>query len=137
MSKILLVDDDDDFVSAVEAMLKTVGYEVFTATNLLSARDLINKERYDLLVLDVMFPEEPDGGFELAREIHTSHSINNAIPVILLTSINKNYRIKYGPQDIDDTWMPVQEFIEKPVDLDMLLSKISSILSSDRVRVKS
>jgi DNA-binding response OmpR family regulator len=85
----------------------------------------------DLLILDVMFPENPAGGFDLARQIRKTEEIKN-LPVIMLTAVNQEFPMDFSADDIDPDWMPVQDFVEKPVDTGELLGKIERLLSGSK-----
>jgi len=79
-----------------------------------------------------MFPENSSGGFDLAREIRQTNEIKD-LPVILLTSINQEFPMHFSTEDIDADWMPVQDFVEKPIAIPDLLKKVKRLLSeSDR-----
>ncbi len=128
MAKIKIVDDDLDFAEAISVALKAKGHEV-------SVRDCIEgtigdliSDKPDLLILDVMFPERPTAGFDLARKIRKTSELRN-LPVILLTSINDNFPMHFSSEDTNHDWLPVQDFIEKPLALPNLLDKVQKLLS--------
>ncbi|MCG7851112.1 MAG: hypothetical protein MIO92_01170, partial [Methanosarcinaceae archaeon] len=53
------------------------------------------------------------------------------IPILMLTAINTKFPLGFGPKDIDDDWLPVTEFLEKPVDFDVLVDKVSKLLGQN------
>jgi hypothetical protein len=53
------------------------------------------------------------------------------IPILMLTAINTKFPLGFGPKDIDDDWLPVTEFLEKPVDFDVLVNKVSKLLGQE------
>lgn len=124
--KIKLIDDDREIAENLKAILETKGYSVEIYNEFDGAVDFIRREIPDLAILDVMFPENPAGGFDIAREIRTYPELEN-LPVILLTGINQELPMDFSSMDIDDEWMPVQSFLEKPVDPDVLLEKINEL----------
>jgi len=89
----------------------------------------LSRQQPDLLILDVMFPEHSSAGFDLAREIRRNEQLSR-LPILMLTAVNTRFPLGFGPDDIDDDWLPVQEFIEKPVDFDLLLERIDKLLRS-------
>ncbi len=93
-----------------------------------SIREQTEGAAAELLILDIMFPENPAAGFDLAREIRENAGLRD-LPIILLTSINQEYPMDFSARDIDPEWMPVQEFIEKAVDFPELLATIKQLLS--------
>ncbi len=113
MAKILLVDDDKDFVEINKTLLEKDKHTVVFAHNPKDGMALLKKEKPDLLVLDVMM-EEPDDGFAMAQQIRQD---GNKIPIIMLTSINKVMNLKFGK---DKDMVPVNEFFEKPIPADKL-----------------
>lgn len=128
MAYLLIVDDDEDFVEAAATVLRSSGHEVHFELNITSAEKSIRNRRPDLIVLDVMFPESSSAGFELARNIHQYDNPLKNVPILMLTAVNAQFPLGFGRQDIDDIWLPVEDFLEKPVDLDVLSKKISEML---------
>ena len=128
MAYLLIVDDDEDFVTAAATVLRNSGHEVHFELNIKSAEKSIKDRRPDLIVLDVMFPESSSAGFELARKIRKYDNTLKNIPILMLTAVNAQFPLGFGAQDIDDSWLPVEDFLEKPVDLDVLSKKVSEML---------
>jgi DNA-binding response OmpR family regulator len=128
MAYVFIVDDDEDFADATARVLRTDGHEVQIALDTKSAAVAMEEKRPDLAILDVMFPEDSSAGFELARKMrHESESLKD-VPILMLTAVNVKFPLGFGPQDIDDAWMPVTDFVEKPVDFDVLRAKVSALL---------
>ena len=93
--------------------------------------------RPDLVILDVMFPEDPSAGFELARSIQHDDENLKGIPILMLTAINVRFPLGFGSRDIDEEWLPVSDFLEKPIDLNVLRKKVADLLrmgNSDQTR---
>lgn len=129
MAYLLIVDDDEDFATAIATMLQTKGHEVKIELDIKNAEKSIIEKRPDLIILDVMFPENSTAGFTFARTLrHYSEKLNN-IPILMLTAVNEKFPLGFSSRDIDDYWLPVEEFIEKPVDFSVLLKKVSMMLS--------
>ena len=53
------------------------------------------------------------------------------VPILMLTAINAEFPLGFGPNDIDSEWLPVTDFLEKPVDFDVLKDKVAKLLSKD------
>ena len=129
MSYILIIDDDEDFSIAAATILRNAGHEVQVELNINSAEKSMKKRQPDLVILDVMFPEDNSAGFSFARKMrHYNEKLKN-IPILMLTAVNSRFPLGFSPRDIDDTWLPVEDFLEKPVDLDMLSNKVSKMIS--------
>ena len=130
MAYLLIVDDDEDFASTTATVLRTEGHEVQIELDIDSAVKSMESRPPDLAILDVMFPEDASAGFELARLIRHEKGELKDIPILMLTAINTKFPLGFGPKDIDDSWMPVTEFLEKPVDFDVLREKVAKLLSA-------
>jgi len=129
MAYVLIIDDDEDFASSITTALQSAGHEVLVELDTESGLKSMEARRPDLLILDVMFPEELSGGFELARKISLHSEKLKGIPILMLTAVNTKLPLGFGPRDIDDTWLPVSDFVEKPVDLDVLQGKVAALLA--------
>jgi len=126
--KILLVDNDSDFVDINKSILEKNGYDVVTAYNAGECREKVKSVQPDLIILDVMMESENDG-FDLATEIGYSEDTKK-IPIVMVTAINKKklgFPWKYG--EIDDNWLPVKAIIEKPIEPGRLLAEVNKILA--------
>lgn len=131
MPKIRIIDDDLELAGNIAAELEGRGYTVSTLDEIEGALKSLKKDMPDLLVLDVMFPENLSAGFDLARKIRQDREIRN-LPIILLTGVNMDSSVKFSGEDIDDDWMPVQEFVDKPVDIEILVKKIEKLLAASK-----
>jgi CheY-like chemotaxis protein len=132
MAYILIVDDDEDFASTAATVLRKEGHEVETEMSPDDATANMEKRIPDLLVLDVMFPEDESGGFELARFMRRQSEKLKNVPILMLTAINTKFPLGFSTKDIDDDWLPVADFLEKPVDFELLRHKVSILLSENK-----
>jgi DNA-binding response OmpR family regulator len=119
--KILIVDDDPDMVAASRIVLERDGYSVEHASNVDEGLQKLAEVKPDLLILDVMM-EEPDDGLRFARQVRR---VGNNLPILMLTSVNRALGIQIGR---DDEMVPVDEFVEKPVDPATLSAKVKGLL---------
>lgn len=125
MAYLLIIDDDEEFAGAVGAVLESEGHEVAIEVDPDRALPSMQQRRPDAIVLDVMFPENPSGGFELARKIRRSF---DRLPILMLTAVNQQFPLGFSNKDIDPTWLPVTEFLEKPVDFQVLRQRMAEML---------
>ena len=129
MAYVMLCDDDEDFAAAAAKVLKGAGHEVRVELETRAAVKSMEERPPDLLILDVMFPENESAGFEVARQVRQASNPKLAqVPIVMLTAINKKFPLGFGPLDIDDCWLPANEFLEKPVDLEVLKNRVSALL---------
>jgi DNA-binding response OmpR family regulator len=83
--KILVVDDEEDVAKALKVRLKANGYNVVLASDSVQAFMVANKEKPDLIILDIMIPG--GGGFIVAERLKQSTATHH-IPIIFLTGIS-------------------------------------------------
>jgi twitching motility two-component system response regulator PilH len=127
MARITIIDDDLELAQDMSQILKQAGHRVTLRSDIDGALEELVRSRPDLLILDVIFPENPAGGFDLARRIRQTPSLRD-LPVILLTSINQEFPMDFSARDIDEDWLPVQDFLEKPAAPAALLAAIDKLL---------
>ena len=129
MRKIYLVDDDVDLVESMTMALEGAEFEVKSQYDDKNLAENIRSYNPDLIILDVMFPDNDAAGFEMARTIAHHDDIKN-IPVLMLSGVNKEgvFPGKFTNKDIDDAYMPVTEFVEKPIDPKKLVEKAESMI---------
>jgi DNA-binding response OmpR family regulator len=132
MSYVMIVDDDEDFATAVATVLRRAGHEVKVDLDLSTAAGSMAERPPDLVVLDVMFPEDSTGGFEFARGVRRRKDALKDLPILMLTAVNRRFPLGFSAKDIDDEWLPVTDFLEKPVDLDVLADRVETILANRR-----
>jgi len=130
MANLLIVDDDADFAGAAAKVLQAAGHRVGVELETGAALARMEQTPPDLVVLDVMFPEDDAAGFELARHMRREGGPLAQVPILMLTAINIKFPLGFGSQDIDDIWLPVDDFLEKPVDLDALQQKVTAMLAA-------
>lgn len=127
--KILIIDDDRDFVEMNKIVLESRGFEVIEGCDGDEGYEKAVRERPDLIVLDVMMNTAGEG-FEVSRKLRENKG-TQGIPIIMLTSINSSeYKPpsavgKFGP---DDTWAPVDVLLDKPVKPAKLLAEVNTLM---------
>ncbi|TNF38054.1 MAG: response regulator [Deltaproteobacteria bacterium] len=129
MARILMIDDDPDIVESLRMVLEAHGHEVHELASTRHVVTDVERVAPDLIILDVMFPEDPQAGFKAARLLHQTPSVSD-IPVILLSAVNQRSRLAFAfsDDDISDDFMPVRRFIEKPIEPQRLLELVAELL---------
>lgn len=126
MAKILIVDDDPDIVESTKVVLESEGYEVISASTGKEGLAKIRKDRPALIILDVMM-ERDDAGFDVCRELKKDQGYKD-IPVLMLTAIKEKTGMDFKKEAGDEAWLPVDDYCDKPVKPDELLSKVGALL---------
>ena len=121
MAKILIVDDDPDLVEDCRLVLEKAGHSVASAFNVPDGKKAMEREKPDLLILDVMM-ESPDDGIVMAQDLRRA---NVKTPILMLSSISKVTGLTY---DRSTDMVPVDVFQEKPVPPKRLLALVDELL---------
>jgi DNA-binding response OmpR family regulator len=127
--KILIVDDDPDIAKALRAALKSQNYTVLCASGEVDGMQMVEAHRPDLIILDVMMSTTSEG-FDMSRKLR-KHSKHKDIPIIMLTAIKQRTGLDFRSSAGDPEWLPVDEFLDKPVELEVLLAKVKALLEKD------
>jgi DNA-binding response OmpR family regulator len=126
--KILIADDDPDIVEAMKVVLEASGFEVQTAPNGQECLRKLRQSKPDLLILDVMMTSETEG-FHVAYEIRQDPKVRD-LPILMLTAIEQKSGFKFSPKD-DGDYLPVEDYVTKPVEPGELIKRINALLSED------
>ena len=129
MAYLMMIDDDEDFALSTAAVLESEGHEVKIELKPREAMASMVERTPDLMIVDVMFPEDASAGFTLSRKIRTLSEELKRVPILMLTGMNARFPLGFGTQDMDDDWLPVQAFLEKPVDHDVLVKRVEEVLA--------
>ena len=121
--RVLMVDDDVDFIDAAKLTLEAAGHEVLSANTAAEALALVRERRVDVAILDMMM-EEPDAGAMVADRLRRRPEMER-IPVILVTSVTEKtgYRVEREARE----WLGIDVWMDKPVDPQELLRAIESL----------
>jgi DNA-binding NtrC family response regulator len=124
MAKILMVDDDQDFISACQTVLEAQKHEVTSANNVTEAEAKVKGGSFDIIFLDIMM-DSPDDGIAYAHKLKKA---GITTPIVMLSAVSKVTGLEYGKCD---EVMECADFIEKPVSPQVLIGKVNDILSKD------
>jgi len=128
MKRIYLVDDDVDLVESMTMILEAKGYAVGSQNDDVNLVANIREFNADVIILDVMFPEDDSAGFKMSRLLRQEERFQ-AKPIIMLSGVNEegDFPGKFSNKDIDDAFLPITFFMDKPVDHDALIAKIEEL----------
>jgi CheY-like chemotaxis protein len=125
MKKILIVEDDEDMRMILKTMLSDT-YELSEAASAREGQEKLKEFTPDLLILDVMM-EELDSGFQLARTVRQEQGLEK-IKILMTTSIDNEMKINFKDSAGDETWLPVDDYIVKPLKKNEVLGKIQTLI---------
>ncbi len=126
-AKILIADDDPDIRESLQAILETQDYTVVTAVDKTDGMEKIKAEKHDLAILDIMMSTWEDG-FEMSRELKKDPLFKD-MPIMMLTGIKNETGIDFKATAGDPDWCPVDAYLEKPIEPDILLAEVAKLLS--------
>jgi two-component system alkaline phosphatase synthesis response regulator PhoP len=121
--EVLIIDDDSDYVIAIQALLESSGYRVRSAGSGRDGLEIAKTIQPDLILLDVMMSERTEGFFVL-QEMRRVPSLNRT-PVIVMSSIYSDVPI--FRVDPEAGWLPADLFLAKPVEPARLLSEVARL----------
>ena len=127
-AKVLIVDDDLDFIEISRIHLEEKGYRVRSASNTQEGWDMVEEERPDLIIMDLMM-ENLDSGMNLSRKIKENPRYSS-IPILMLTSISRETGMDFTPRTEEDLKkLNVEDFHVKPIKGKILLEKVEKLLA--------
>jgi CheY-like chemotaxis protein len=133
MAKILIIDDDPDIVLAARLCLESAGHKVFDANNSAKGLGMLDSLNPDLIILDVMMTTTTEG-FQTALQLrspdpNSPYAAYHDIPILMMTAIHSTTDLRFAP---DQAYLPVDAFIDKPIEPDVLIKKVDALLAKSR-----
>ena len=124
--KVLVVDDEDDAVSFLEAILKEQGLGVISANDGEAGLSKARSESPDLILLDVQMPKI--NGFDLFKMLRDDEKTKE-IPIIMLTGIEDKIGIGFSKEDMKEFYHEEpQDYLEKPIEPDKVINAVKNVL---------
>ncbi len=127
--RILLVDDDVDFIDLNKAVLENHGFEVVVAFSAREGLEKVKFEQPQLIVLDLMM-EKHDSGFGFAKALKSDPLYRN-IPILLLTAVAGETGYDFS-QELDGYWMKTDDYASKPLLPEELVKRITGLLARSK-----
>ncbi len=133
--RILIVDDDPDFVKTTEMILRTGGYETSVASDARDGLVKIKENNPDLVILDIMM-ESMFEGFSFLSTLRAAPEYDSFkfTPVLMVSSVKQDTGSRFmfdDDEDIGDISQP-DDFMDKPLKPNALLGKVASLMRKPR-----
>lgn len=123
--KVLIIDDDRDYGDALRIVLENNGYEVEHALNIRDGREALEKEKPNLIILDVMMDRHTDG-FDLCYNLKHDESCRK-IPIMMVTAVTEKTGFKFSPET-DGEYLEADAYVAKPIPVAELLNRVNKMI---------
>lgn len=127
-ARLLIIDDDPDFVEGIRGVLEAAGYQVDAVYNPKAGFEALKRRPPDLLLLDILMGRGAEGVM-LARKMRRDPQLNH-IPTLIITGIREQIAFLFPGQAVHPHLLPVDELLEKPVDPQLLLDRVKTLLEA-------
>ena len=133
VAKILIIEDDPDFIESMCLILEANSHEVGFAQSGEAGLQKVKEFEPDLIILDVMMETET-AGFHVAYQLRNSDPSSEyadyaKIPILMITSVAEKTKMTFDPET-DKDFLPVDGYIKKPIRPDQLLNKVKELTNS-------
>lgn len=132
--RLLIIDDDPDYVDGIKSILTAAGYEVDAAYNPKEGLDALKRTSYDLLLLDIMMGRGAEG-IMVARKLRKDPKLSR-IPVLIITGIREQIAFLFPGQAVHPHFVDADELVEKPIEPRLLLERVEALLKAAEGRKK-
>lgn len=127
-ARIMMIDDDPDFVAGIRSILEKAEYQVDVAYNPKDGFQALQSKDYDLLLLDIMMGRGAEG-VALARKIRKDPKLRE-MPLLIITGVREQIAFLFPGQSVHPHFVETDELVEKPVEPKLLLEKVSALLKA-------
>ena len=127
-TRLLIIDDDPDFVEGIQSILEGADYTVEVAYNPDDGFKSLQAKPPDLLLLDIMMGRGAEGVM-LARKIRKDPVLRE-IPVLIITGMREQIAFLFPGEPVHPRFVAVDELVEKPVEPEFLLERVSALLQA-------
>jgi DNA-binding response OmpR family regulator len=126
--RLIIIDDDPDFVGGIKSVLEKADYKVDVAYNPKDGFQALQSGNYDLLLLDIMMGRGAEG-IALARKIRKDPKLRG-MPVLIITGVREQIAFLFPGQAVHPNFVDVDELVEKPIEPQLLVEKVSALLKA-------
>ena len=130
-AKLLIIDDDSDYVDGIKSILDKADYEVDVAYNPKDGLEALKSGGYDLLLLDIMMDSMFDG-YSFCNDIKTSKELDECknIPIIMVSAVKNISGSRFAIGLEEQGLRGPDDYLDKPVKADELISRIEKLLGA-------
>lgn len=126
--KVLIVDDDVDFLEQNRLFLESEGFEVISAESRDEAEKILDETKPDLAILDLMM-DETDDGFVLSYNLKKKYP---DVPVIIVTAVTSETGMEFDNLQ-EHTWIKAEVMLPKPIRFEQLKREIDRLSKTDKL----
>lgn len=130
--KLLIIDDDPDFVDGIKSILEKADYAVDVEHNPKDGLNRLHTEPPDLLLLDIMMGRGAEG-IMIARKMRNDTELRE-IPVLIITGMREQIAFLFPGEPVHPGFVSVDELVEKPVEPQFLLERVSALIQASEER---
>jgi len=124
--KLLMIDDDPDFVSGIKSILDKAGFDVEVCYNPKEGLQALQTKKYDLLLLDIMMGRGAEG-IMIARKLRKDPGLRE-MPVLIITGMREQIAFLFPGEPVHPRFVEVDELVEKPIEPTLLLEKVNNLI---------
>lgn len=125
--RILVVDDDTDYLESTAAILEAKGYEVIAADNGKEGLEKARSELPQLIIIDLLM-RTVNEGYDFCLLIRSDRRFEE-VPLLMISSVHQHEMFKDVSFAPDEFWFPIDTFLDKPIDKETLLEHVSMLLN--------
>jgi len=126
--KLLMIDDDPDFVEGIRSILTSADFEVDVAYNPKDGLHALQTKPYDLLLLDIMMGRGAEG-IMIARKLRKDVKLRE-LPVLIITGMREQIAFLFPGEPVHPRFVEIDELVEKPVEPKLLLEKVNGLIQA-------
>ena len=130
--KLLMIDDDPDFVSGIRSILTTAGFEVDVAYTPKDGLQSLQTKQYDLLLLDIMMGRGAEG-IMIARKLRKDVKLRE-LPVLIITGMREQIAFLFPGEPVHPRFVEIDELVEKPIEPKLLLEKVNGLIKASEAK---
>jgi CheY-like chemotaxis protein len=126
--KVLMIDDDPDFVSGIKSILTAANFDVEVSYNPKDGLQNLKTKQYDLLLLDIRMGRGAEG-IMIARKLRKDPKLRE-LPVLIITGMREQIAFLFPGEPVHPRFVEVDELVEKPIEPKLLLEKVNSLIAA-------